>query len=52
MAYPLGHTDARPAFYPEAYDVIVSLWEPDRPSVRAYRIVDGAVTEHPLRILG
>lgn len=35
-------------FYPDAYYVIVSLQEPDRPSVRAYRIIDGGVTEHLL----
>jgi len=50
-AYPSA-TDRKLAFYPEAYYVIVSLREPDLPSVRAYRIVDGAVTERPLRILG
>jgi len=48
-AYPSA-TDRRLAFYPEAYYVIVSLQEPDRPSVRAYRIADGEVTERPLRV--
>jgi len=43
-------TDRRLAFYPEAYYVIVSLQEPDRPSVRAYHIVEGEVTEHPLHV--
>jgi proteasome lid subunit RPN8/RPN11 len=50
-AHP-SETDRRLAFYPEAYYVIVSLQEPDLPSVRAYRIVDGEITEHPLRIAG
>ena len=48
-AYPSA-TDVRLAFYPDSYYVIVSLQEPDRPSVRAFRIVDGAITEHELRI--
>lgn len=43
-AYP-SPTDVRLAFYPEAYYVIVSLQEPDLPRVRAYRIVDGVITE-------
>jgi len=46
-AYPSA-TDVRLAFYPEAYYVIVSLQEPDLPRVRAFRIVDGAITEHNL----
>ena len=49
-AYP-SPTDRRLAFYPEAYYVIVSLQEPDLPSVRAFRIIDGEVTEHPLCIV-
>ncbi len=49
-AYPSA-TDRRFAFYPEAYYVIVSLQEPDRPSVRAYRILDGDVTERLLRVV-
>ena len=48
-AYP-SPTDVRLAFYPEAYYVIVSLQEPDLPRVRAYRIVDGVIAEHPLVI--
>ena len=46
-AYPSA-TDVRLAFYPEAYYVIVSLQEPDLPRVRAFRILDGAVSEHPV----
>lgn len=46
-AYP-SPTDVRLAFYPEAYYVIVSLQEPDLPRVRAYRIVEGVITEHPV----
>ncbi len=46
-AYPSA-TDVRLAFYPESYYVIVSLQEPDRPSVRAFRIVDGVITEHAI----
>ena len=46
-AYPSA-TDVRLAFYPDAYYVIASLQEPDLPRVRAFRIVDGSVTEHDL----
>ncbi len=49
-AYPSA-TDRRLAFYPEAYYVIVSLQEPDQPSVRAYRISESEVTEHPLVVI-
>ena len=49
QAYP-SVTDVRLAFYPDAYYVIVSLQEPDRPVVRAFRIVDGTITEHGLRV--
>lgn len=46
-AYP-SPTDVRLAFWPEAYYVLVSLAEKDNPAVRAYRIIDGEVTEHPV----
>ena len=46
-AYPSA-TDVRLAFYPEAYYVIVSLQESDLPRVRAFRIIDGVVTEHSI----
>ncbi len=49
QAYPSA-TDIRLAFYPDSYYVIVSLQEADRPHARAYRIVDGIVTECELRI--
>ena len=50
-AYPSA-TDVRLAFYPEAHYVIVSLQEPDLPRVRAFRIVDGVITERDLVIPG
>ncbi|HZS86355.1 MAG TPA: M67 family metallopeptidase [Chloroflexota bacterium] len=50
-AYPSA-TDVRLAFYPDSYYVIVSLQEADVPRVRAFRIVDGAITEHPLLVDG
>ncbi len=49
QAYPSA-TDVRLAFYPDSYYVIVSLQEPDRPVVRAFRIVDGTIAEHVLRV--
>lgn len=56
QAYPSG-TDIRLAFYPEAYYILVSLGDPDKPGVspdnpdvRAYRIVDDTVTEETIEI--
>jgi proteasome lid subunit RPN8/RPN11 len=43
-AYP-SPTDVRLAFWPEAAYVLISLSDPARPVVRAFRIEDGAVTE-------
>ncbi len=45
-AYP-SPTDIRLAAWPDAYYVLVSLAE-ETPIVRAYRIVDGAVTEEAI----
>jgi proteasome lid subunit RPN8/RPN11 len=47
-AYP-SQTDVRLAFWPEAYYVLVSLQHPENPAVRAFRILDGAVTEEEIR---
>lgn len=46
-AYP-SETDIRLATYPDAYYVIISLADRDRPIIRAYRIRDGQVTEEPV----
>ncbi len=46
-AYP-SPTDVRLAFWPEAYYLLVSLQDPDNPVVRAFRILDGAVSEEEL----
>lgn len=48
-AFP-SPTDLRQAFYPEAYYVLVSLEDGERPDVRAFRIVEGKITEHELEI--
>ena len=48
-AYP-SQTDVNLAFYPEALYVIVSLEDPDRPDLRAFRIVGGTVEEAGLSI--
>jgi proteasome lid subunit RPN8/RPN11 len=47
-AYP-SPTDVRLALWPEAYYVLVSLQDAENPVVRAFRILDGAVTEEDLR---
>lgn len=43
-AYP-SKTDVELAFYPEALHFIVSLEKPEAPSIRAFRITDGEITE-------
>jgi len=48
-AYP-SPTDVRLAAWPDAYYVLVSLMDEQNPVVRAYRIVDGNVTEHELEV--
>jgi len=48
-AYP-SPTDVRLAGWPDAYYVLVSLMDEAKPVVRAYRIVDGAVTEEPIEL--
>lgn len=46
-AYPSA-TDIRLAAYPEATYVIVTLQDRDHPDIRAFRILDGEVTERPV----
>ena len=48
-AYP-SMTDVQLAFYPDALYFIVSLMDPERPAIRAFRITDGKVTEEELKI--
>jgi len=49
-AYP-SPTDIRLAFWPEALYFLVSLRDSESPDVRAYRIVDGQVSEEELEIV-
>lgn len=46
-AYP-SPTDIRLAFWPESHYILVSLEHADEPVVRAFRIVDGEVSEEEL----
>ena len=46
-----SQTDINLAFYPEALYVIVGV-AGEEPDVRAFRIVDGEVSEQPLEVLG
>jgi [CysO sulfur-carrier protein]-S-L-cysteine hydrolase len=48
-AFP-SQTDIRLAYYPESAYLIVSLADPAGPSVRAFRIVDGEVTEMEVEV--
>jgi proteasome lid subunit RPN8/RPN11 len=45
-----SQTDVNLAFYPEALYVIVGVKDPDEPDVRAWRIVDGQVSEASLEV--
>ncbi len=47
-AYP-SPTDVRLAFWPGAYYVLISLRQPDSPVVRAFRILDGTVSEEEIQ---
>ena len=47
QAYP-SPTDVRLAYYPQAHYLICSLADPSSPVLRAFRIVDGVITELPI----
>jgi len=49
-AFP-SQTDVRLAFWPEAYYVLASLQDAANPVVRAFRILDGAVSEEEIQSL-
>jgi proteasome lid subunit RPN8/RPN11 len=49
-AYP-SRTDIGIAQIPEAHYLLVSTRDPEQTEVRSYRIVDGIVTEEPVRVL-
>ena len=49
-AYPSA-TDIRLAAYPEATYAIVTLQDRDAPDVRAFRILDGEVTEREVELV-
>jgi [CysO sulfur-carrier protein]-S-L-cysteine hydrolase len=48
-AYP-SRTDVELAAYPDAHYLILSLADRDAPELRAFRIVDGAVSEVPVHV--
>jgi proteasome lid subunit RPN8/RPN11 len=48
-AYP-SETDLRLAFYPDAYYLVMSLSDREHPVLRAFRIVDGEITEEELEV--
>lgn len=49
-AYP-SRTDVSYAGWPQAHYLLVSTRSPDVTEVRSYRIVDGVVTEEPVKLL-
>ena len=48
-AYP-SSTDVRLAAWPEAYYIIVTLMDKENPSMRAFRIVEGEVSEEDVQV--
>jgi proteasome lid subunit RPN8/RPN11 len=50
QAYP-SRTDISYASEPDAHYVLVSTRDPDEHELRSYRIVDGVVTEEPVKIV-
>lgn len=49
-AYP-SRTDIAYASEPDAHYVLVSTRDPEKHELRSYRIVDGVVTEEPVKIV-
>lgn len=49
-AYP-SRSDASIAGWPQAHYLLVSTRDPEVEEIRSFRIVDGAVTEEPVRIV-
>jgi [CysO sulfur-carrier protein]-S-L-cysteine hydrolase len=49
-AYP-SRTDVSFAGWPEAHYVLVSTRDPETAEIRSFRIVDGVVTEEPVRVV-
>jgi [CysO sulfur-carrier protein]-S-L-cysteine hydrolase len=49
-AYP-SRTDISLAFEPDAHYVLVSTRDPDEHELRSFRIIDGVVTEEPVKIV-
>jgi [CysO sulfur-carrier protein]-S-L-cysteine hydrolase len=49
-AYP-SRTDVSYAGWPDAHYLLVSTRDPETTEVRSFRIVDGTVTEEPVRLL-
>jgi proteasome lid subunit RPN8/RPN11 len=49
-AYP-SRTDVSFAGWPQAHYLLVSTRDPDRTEVRSFRILDGTVSEEPVRVV-
>jgi [CysO sulfur-carrier protein]-S-L-cysteine hydrolase len=49
-AYPSA-TDVRLAFWSEAYYILISLQDAGNPTVRAFQILDGAISEEEIQPL-
>jgi len=49
LAYPSA-TDLELAFYPDSFYLIISLADPERPMLRAFRIAEGEIEEVEVRV--
>ena len=49
-AYPSA-TDVRLAYYPEAVYLLVSLQDPSRPVMKAFRIIENRISHEKLEII-
>jgi len=45
-----SQTDVRRATWPDAYYIVVSIADPESPSVRAFRIIEGNVSEEQIEV--
>lgn len=48
-AFP-SETDTKLAFYPDAYYLVMSLSDREHPVLRAFRILEGEITEEELKV--
>jgi proteasome lid subunit RPN8/RPN11 len=50
VAYPSAK-DVELAYYPEAIYIIISMKDPIKPLIKAFKIVDGQITEEEIKVI-